>query len=203
MSADILTAAAAKDASFNLVEDKSKGLHALHETIVAYRANRRRGTACTKSRAEVAGSGKKLWRQKGTGRARMGSARSPIWRGGGVVWGPKPRDYSKKTNIKVKALAFRKALSVRIEDGDVLVTSSLVIQDAKTKTFVKTLRALTDAKKVLILGDHLDERTVRSARNVPKVEIIPANIVNAEHLLNYEKIIIVGSALEILAKRTA
>lgn len=203
MSANTLTIDAAKEASFNLVEEKKKGLHALHETVVAYRANRRQGTACTKSRAEVAGSGKKLWRQKGTGRARMGSARSPIWRGGGVVWGPKPRDYSKKINRQVKNLAFRKALTARIEDGDILVTASLSIPDGKTKTFVKTLDALTDADKVLIVHDRLDEVTLRSMRNVPYVDVKPAVIVNAEHLLNFEKIIIVGSALEILAKRTA
>lgn len=203
MSANILTPDAAKQASINLVDEKRKGLQALHETIVAYRSNRRQGNASTKSRAEVAGSGKKLWRQKGTGRARMGSARSPIWRGGGVVWGPKPRDYSKKLLPKVKSLAFRKALSCRIEDGDVLVTSSLAIADGKTKTFIKTVGALTDAIKVLILGDKFDDLTYRSARNVEKVLLFPASDVTAEQLLNCQKIIIVGSALETLARRTA
>src|SRR6478609_7294572 len=177
MSANTLTAEAAKQASINLVDDARKGLQALHETVVAYRSNRRQGNASTKSRAEVAGSGKKLWRQKGTGRARMGSARSPIWRGGGVVWGPKPRDYSKKVLPKVRALAFRKALSCRIEDGDVLVTSSLAIADGKTKTFIKTVGALTDAAKVLILGDKFDDLTYRSARNVEKVLLFPASAV--------------------------
>src|SRR6187200_2646105 len=138
MSASTLTLESAKQASINLVDDKRKGMQALHDTVVAYRANRRQGNASTKSRAEVAGSGKKLWRQKGTGRARMGSVRSPIWRGGGVVWGPKPRDYSKKILPKVKSLAFRKALTFRIEDGDVLVTSRFAIADGKTKSFVKT-----------------------------------------------------------------
>jgi large subunit ribosomal protein L4 len=203
MSASTLTPDAAKQASINLVDDQRKGLQALHETVVAYRSNRRQGNASTKTRAEVAGSGKKLWRQKGTGRARMGSARSPIWRGGGVVWGPKPRDYSKKILPKVKTLAFRKALSCRIEDGDVLVTKDLSIEDGKTKTFVKTLGGLTDATKVLILGDKFDEMTFRSARNVEKVLLFPASDVTAEQLLNCQKIIIVGSALETLARRTA
>ena len=203
MSANILTPDAAKQASINLVDEKRKGLQALHETIVAYRSNRRQGNASTKSRAEVAGSGKKLWRQKGTGRARMGSVRSPIWRGGGVVWGPKPRDYSKQLLPKVKSLAFRKALSCRIEDGDVLVTSSLAIADGKTKTFIKTVGALTDAIKVLILGDKFDDLTYRSARNVEKVLLFPASDVTAEQLLNCQKIIIVGSAIETLAQRTA
>jgi large subunit ribosomal protein L4 len=185
------------------VEEKRKGLQALHETVVAYRSNRRQGNASTKTRADVAGSGKKLWRQKGTGRARMGSARSPIWRGGGVVWGPKPRDYSKKILPKVKTLAFRKALSCRIEDGDVLVTSDLSIADGKTKTFIKTVGALTDATKILILGDKFDDLTFRSARNVEKVLLFPASDVTAEQLLNCQKIIIVGAALETLARRTA
>jgi large subunit ribosomal protein L4 len=203
MSASTLTPDAAKQASINLVDDKRKGMQALHETIVAYKANRRQGNASTKSRAEVAGSGKKLWRQKGTGRARMGSARSPIWRGGGTVWGPKPRDYSKKVLPKVKSLAFRRALTCRIEDGDVLVAGSLSIADGKTKTFVKTIGQLTDAAKVLVLGDKFDELTYRSARNVEKILLFPASDVTAEQLLNCQKIIIVGSALETLARRTA
>lgn len=203
MSADTLTLDAAKQASINLVEEKHKGMQALHETIVAYRANRRQGNASTKSRAEVAGSGKKLWNQKGTGRARMGSARSPIWRGGGVVWGPKPRDYSKKTLPKVKALAFRKALTGRIEDGDVQVTSSFSVADGKTKTFIQTLSALTDATKVLILADAFDELTFRAGRNIQKVQLMNAQDVSSESLLSFDKIIIVGSALETIARRTA
>lgn len=203
MSADKLTLEAAKQAQINLVEEDSKGLQALHETVVAYRSNRRQGNACTKSRAEVAGSGKKLWRQKGTGRARMGSVRSPIWRGGGVVWGPKPRDYSKKIPAKIKTLALRRAITSRIQDGDVLTTNSFAVSDGKTKSFVKALSGLTDAHKVLILGDSFDELTFRSARNVQKVQLQNALDVNAEHLLNFEKIIVVGSALETLARRTA
>ncbi len=203
MSADTLTLEAAKQAQINLVEEDKKGLQALHETVVAYRSNRRQGNACTKSRAEVAGSGKKLWRQKGTGRARMGSVRSPIWRGGGVVWGPKPRDYSKKIPAKIKTLALRRAITSRIQDGDVLTTNSFAVSDGKTKSFVAALSGLTNARKVLILGDSFDELTFRSARNVQKVQLQNALDVNAEHLLNYEKIIVVGSALETLARRTA
>ena len=203
MSADTLTLEAAKQAQINVVEEEGKGLQALHETVVAYRSNRRQGNACTKSRAEVAGSGKKLWRQKGTGRARMGSVRSPIWRGGGVVWGPKPRDYSKKIPSKIKTLALRRAITSRIQDGDVLTTNSFSVADGKTKSFVAALAGLTNARKVLILGDGFDELTFRSARNVQKVQLQSALDVNAEHLLNYEKIIVVGSALETLARRTA
>jgi large subunit ribosomal protein L4 len=203
MSATTLTLDAAKQASINLVEDPRKGMQALHETVVAYRANRRQGTACTKTRNEVAGSGKKLWNQKGTGRARMGSVRSPIWRGGGVVWGPRPRDYSKKIPRKVKSLALRRALTSRIEDGAVLTTPSFSIQDGKTKSFIQTLSGLTDARKVLVLASNFDESTFLSGRNVASVQLLNASDVNAEHLLNFEKIVVVGDALEILAKRTA
>ncbi len=203
MSANTLTLDAAKQASINLVEDPRKGMQALHETVVAYRANRRQGTACTKTRNEVAGSGKKLWNQKGTGRARMGSVRSPIWRGGGTVWGPRPRDYSKKIPKKVKTLAFRRALTSRIHDGDVLTTPSFAIADGKTKSFLKQLASLTEASKVLVLAGSFDDTTFRSGRNVQSVQLLNAADVNAEHLLNFQKIVVVGDALEILAKRTA
>ena len=130
MSAQVLTADAAKAAQINLTEGH-QGSQALHETVVAYRANRRQGTACTKNRSEVSGSGKKLWNQKGTGNARMGSKRSPIWSGGGVVFGPRPRDYSKKTPKNVKKLALRAALTARINDGAVLTTGAFAIADGK------------------------------------------------------------------------
>ena len=202
MSANVLTIEAAKEAKLNLVEEPGKGRQALHNTLVAYRANRRSGTACTKIRGEVQGSGKKLWKQKGTGNARMGSRRSPIWVGGAVVFGPRPRDYSKTIPKKVKRLALRKALTERIKDGDVLSASELSISDGKTKTFVQTLRGLTDSAKVLVLGK-FDEPTFRSARNVQNVLLYAPQDVNAEHLLNYDKIIVTGDALQTLAERTA
>src|SRR4051812_3970940 len=128
MAAKILTVDAAREARINLTEGK-KGHHAIHTTVVAYQANRRSGTACTKNRSEVSGSGKKPWRQKGTGRARIGSVRAPHWRGGGVVFGPRPRDYTKKINKKVKQLALRAAITARIGDGDILVVPSLQVND--------------------------------------------------------------------------
>src|ERR1041384_18100 len=117
MSAKVLSKAAAKEAKIDIIED-SKGSQAVHETVVAMRAARRSGTANTKTKAEVDLSGAKPWRQKGTGRARAGYKSSPIWRGGGVVFGPKPRDYSKRTTKSLRRLAFHKALSERIKDGD-------------------------------------------------------------------------------------
>ncbi|MEZ0386265.1 MAG: 50S ribosomal protein L4 [Verrucomicrobium sp.] len=202
MASNVLTIEAAKQANVQTVEGR-KGAHALHDTIIAYRANRRQGNASTKSRNEVAGSGKKLWKQKGTGRARMGSARSPIWSGGGVVWGPKPRDYSKKIPRQVKTLAFRTALTSRINDGDVLTTGEFKVEDGKTKSFIAVVAGLTDAKKVMVIATKFDELTFRSGRNVQNVQLMSAAEVNAEHLLGYDKIIISGDALETIARRTA
>ena len=202
MAASIFTLEDAKSANINLTDGK-KGLHALYLAVVAYQANRRSGTACTKSRGEVAGSGKKPWNQKGTGRARIGSIRAPHWRGGGIVFGPRPRDYSKKTPIKVKRLAFRAALTARINDGDLLVAPSIEITDGKTKTFLKTLKSLTEARKVLFIAEKFDEQTLRSASNVQGVMLARAGEVNGEHLLNYEKIIVAKDAFQTLANRTA
>src|SRR5881409_1908553 len=126
---------------FPLIED-GKGTQAVHDTVVAYQANQRSGTACTKTMGEVAGSGKKPWRQKGTGRARAGSFASPLWRGGGVVFGPKPRDFGKKVSRKTKQLALRKALTERLRAGDVIVLNDLKLDSAKTKDFVSVLSAL-------------------------------------------------------------
>ncbi len=202
MVAKKLTLEDAKAANLNLTEG-DKGQHALYLAIVAYQANRRSGTACTKSRAEVSGSGKKPWNQKGTGRARIGSIRAPHWRGGGVVFGPKPRDYSKKTPIKVKRLAFRAAITARINDGDIMVIPALEIADGKTKTFIKTLVTLTDSKKTLFIADQYDDLTTRSSGNIQGVKLLLAKDVNGENLLNYEKIIIIGNALQTLSHRTA
>jgi large subunit ribosomal protein L4 len=202
MSAQVLTADAAKAAQINLTEGH-QGSQALHETVVAYRANRRQGTACTKNRSEVSGSGKKLWNQKGTGNARMGSKRSPIWSGGGVVFGPRPRDYSKKTLKNVKQLALRAALTARINDGAVLTVGDFAIADGKTKSFISAVSKLSTAKNVLLLGNKFDEITFRAARNVQNVQLMAASDVNAENLLRYQAIVVAGDALQTLALRTA
>src|SRR5215467_13790516 len=126
---------------FPLLEG-GKGTQAVHDTVVAYQAAQRMGTACTKTMGEVAGSGKKPWRQKGTGRARAGSFASPLWRGGGVVFGPKPRDFSKKVSRKTRQLALRKAISERLRAGDVVLVDNLKLESPKTKEFVGLLSAL-------------------------------------------------------------
>jgi len=144
MSAKVLTKAGAREAKIELIED-GRGTQAVHETVVAMRAARRSGSANTKTKAEVNLSGAKPWRQKGTGRARAGYKSSPIWRGGGVVFGPKPRDYSKKISKSVRRLAFQKALSERINAGDVLTIDKFVVPELKTKSFLALLKKQTEA----------------------------------------------------------
>src|SRR2546428_3372116 len=126
------------EVKFRLIQD-GKGSQAVHDVVVAYRAAQRMGTACTKNVGEVAGTNKKPWRQKGTGRARAGSFQSPLWRGGGVVFGPKPRDFGKKVGRKTKQLALRKALTERLNAGDVVVVEELKLDSPKTKGFLEVL----------------------------------------------------------------
>jgi large subunit ribosomal protein L4 len=202
MSAKVLTKAAAKEANIDIIED-GRGTQAVHDTVVAMRAARRSGTANTKTKAEVDMSGAKPWRQKGTGRARAGYVSSPIWRGGGVVFGPKPRDYSKKVSKAVRRLAFRKALSERIKSGDVLTIDNFAVPEIKTKALVDLVRKQTDAGKVLIVSDSFDEQTYKSARNLRPVKLATAADVNTEQLLAFEKILVTRTALEQLAKRTS
>src|SRR6266581_494460 len=128
------------EVKFALIEN-GKGTQAVHDTVVAYQAAQRMGTACTKTVGEVAGTNKKPWRQKGTGRARAGSFQSPLWRGGGVVFGPRPRDFGKKVSRKTKQLALRKAMSERLTAGDVLIVGELKLDSPKTKDFLGVLSA--------------------------------------------------------------
>src|ERR1041385_3174601 len=139
------------EVKFELVED-GRGTQAVHDTVTAYRAAQRMGTACTTNVGEVSGTNKKPWRQKGTGRARAGSFQSPLWVGGGVVFGPKPRDFSKKVNIRTRQLALRKALSERLKAGDVVVIDDLKLDSPKTKDFVGMLTALELKGSALIVA---------------------------------------------------
>jgi large subunit ribosomal protein L4 len=201
MSAKVLTKAAAKEAKIDMIEG-GRGTQAVHDVVVAMRAARRSGTANTKTKAEVDLSGAKPWRQKGTGRARAGYASSPIWRGGGVVFGPKPRDYSKKVSKTLRRLAFRKALSERIAAGDVLTVDKFAVSEIKTKSFIDLVKKATDARKVLLISDSFDEKTQKSARNVKPVTLATASDVNTEQLLSFEKILVTSAALAKLAERT-
>src|ERR1041384_8255480 len=147
MAAKVLTTEAAKEANIHLIEN-GRGTQAMHDAVVAMRAARRSGSANSKSKADVSYSGAKPWRQKGTGRARAGYKSSVIWRGGGVVFGPKPRDYSKKVSKSVRRLAFQKALSERINAGDVLTIGELALKEIKTKAFVQLVKKQTDARRL-------------------------------------------------------
>ena len=200
MSAKVLTVEAAKQANFELIEN-GRGTQAVHDVVVAMRAARRSGSASTKPKATVSLSGKKPWRQKGTGRARAGYASSPVWVGGGVAFGPHPRDYTKKVTKSVKRLALRKALSARIIAGDVLVAESFSVSEPKTQQFVKLVRETASEDKVLVVSSVFDENTYKAARNVQPTQLVTASDVNTEQLLAYKKIIVTIDALPQLAER--
>ena len=156
---------------------------AMHQVVVAQLANRRRGTHSTKDRGEVRGGGKKPWRQKKTGRARHGSNRSPLWTGGGVTFGPKPRDYSQKVNKKVRALAIRSALSLKVRDELMTVVESFDLAQPSTKEMLSFFAAV-GARKPLIVLPETDEIVVKSARNVPGAKVINMGNINVYDLLN-------------------
>src|SRR3989442_12536894 len=158
------------EVKFRLIEN-GKGTQAVHDSVVAYLANQRMGTACTKTMGEVAGTGKKPWRQKGTGRARAGSFASPLWRGGGVVFGPKPRDFSKKVSRKTRQLALRKALSERLRAGDVLLVEDLKLVSPKTKEFLGVLSALELTGTTLIVRQGADKNLTLASRNVANISL--------------------------------
>jgi large subunit ribosomal protein L4 len=202
MSAKTLTAADATAANINLVEGH-KGTQAVHDLITAYRANRRSGSANTKTRSEVAGTGKKMYKQKGTGNARHGDRGAPIFVGGGVVFGPKPRDYSKKVTKSVRKLALRRVLTSKIEAGEIFTVASFEVAEPKTKDFVAAVSAITDAKKVLVIADAFTEQTYLSGRNVKNVQLITAAEANIEQILHANVVVITEGALETIAKRTA
>jgi len=183
--------------------EPGKGSQAVHDLVTAYRANRRSGTANTKTRGEVRGNNKKIYRQKGTGNARHGDKRAPIFVGGGVVFGPRPRDYSKQVSKSVRKLALRRVLGDRIRAGAIQAVDSFVIADGKTKSFVAAVADLTQASKVLIVGKTFDANTYLSARNVQSVQLVTVDDVNVEQLLHANVVIVVADAFETLAKRTA
>ena len=200
MSATILTAEAAKAANIEVITN-GKYTQAVHDTVVALRANRRSGTASVKTKATVSGSGAKPWNQKGTGRARAGYKSSPVWSGGGVVFGPHPRSYAKKVSKQTRRIALRKALSARILNGDVLIVPTFAVAKPKTKDFVKLMADLSPEAKTLIIGVDFDENTRLAARNVQPAVLASALDVNAEHLLGFKKIILTNDALAQLAER--
>ena len=190
------------EVKFPMVEG-GKGTQAVHDTVVAYRAAQRMGTASTKTMGEVAGTGKKPWRQKGTGRARAGSFQSPLWRGGGVVFGPKPRDFAKKVSRQTKQLALRKALSERLAAGDVVVVDDLKLDSAKTKSFVQVLSALELKGSALIVSQVSDKNLMMASRNVPHVALTTSDLLNTYDVLRPDKLVFTRGAFEKLEARLA
>lgn len=192
----------AEKAKITLITDEKKGLQAVHDAVIALQANRRSGTACAKTIAEVNRSGRKPWRQKGTGRARAGDFSSPIWVGGGVAHGPRPRDYRQDVPKAVRKLAFRKALSARILEGDVFLVETFAVAVPKTKEFAAMVAKINEgAKKTLIIGGIFDDNTFKAARNVQHTLLANAADVNTEQLLSFDKIILTREAVEKLSER--
>jgi large subunit ribosomal protein L4 len=178
-----------------------KGLQAVKEVIVATNANNRLGTHSTKTRAEVSGGGRKPWRQKGTGRARAGSNRSPLWSGGGVAFGPKPRDYNKKINGKVKALAFSRALFDRASAGEIAVIENFEVTPAKTKIVGQVVGRIAPKGKILLVDAPFTAPTRLAARNLERVSLQEAAKLNTLDLSQYAKIIVSTKALEAIIAR--
>jgi large subunit ribosomal protein L4 len=180
-----------------------KGEQAVHEAIVAYGAHQRAGTASTKSKANVSGTGAKPWKQKGLGRARAGYKQSPVWRGGAVAHGPHPRKYTKKLSKKVTKLAFQRAFSAKVEQGEVTVIENLALSAPKTKEFVSVLKGLGLDRGALFIVDTNDENVLLASRNIPKVEIVTAALANTYQVLRYKNVIVTKAGMEALENRLA
>jgi large subunit ribosomal protein L4 len=171
--------------------------HIVHRALIRQTNNARQGTACAKTRAEVRGGGRKPWKQKGTGRARAGSIRSPLWRGGGVIFGPKPKDYNMKMNRKERRLALRTALMSRIEDIIVVADFATNVAQPKTKEFVQAMTrwGVEADSKVLIIVSEVEDNTLFSVRNIAKVKMISASGLNVFDLLNADQIVATAEAI--------
>jgi len=182
------------EVKFEMIEN-GRGTQAVHDAVTAYRAAQRSGTACTKTAGEVQGSNKKPWKQKGTGRARAGSVRSPLWAGGGVVFGPKPRDFSKTISKKTKQLALRKALSERIKLGDVVIVDDLKLSSPKTKDFSNIIDKLELQGTTLVVAA-ADKNLTLASRNISYVTMTTGDLLNTYDILRPDKLLFTKSAFE-------
>lgn len=179
----------------------TKGQQAVHDVVVAHQAGIRAGTASTLGKGAVAGSNKKPWKQKGTGRARAGFRQSPVWRGGGVAHGPHPRSYEKTVPVKVSRLAFRRAFSDLVREDRVRILDKLAVTEAKTKAAAELLKALGVSRGALIVVDKLDKNLACSVRNLPKVEVTTAQDVSTCQLLRYSVTLVTRGAMDTLKRR--
>ena len=189
------------EVKFPQIED-GRGTQAVHDVVVAYRAAQRMGTACTKNVGEVSGSNKKPWKQKGTGRARAGSHQSPLWVGGGVVFGPRPRDFSKKVSKKTRSLSLRKALSERLKAGDVVLVDDLKLASPKTKDFVGVMSTLDLTGTTLIVAA-ADKNLTLASRNIENVRLATSDSLNTYDILRPDKLLFTRSAFEKVEARLA
>ena len=180
------------DALFNTEYNEA----VIHQAVVARLANERQGTKSTLTRSEVRGGGAKPWRQKGTGRARQGSIRSPQWIKGGVVFAPKSRDFSKKMNVKAKAVALLSALSQKIRDDEVIFVDKIQVAEAKTKEMAKFLKAFNLEKSVLLVMDDSDEMVLRASANIESISTIPADQINTYDVVKNAKIVMSKQAVQ-------
>lgn len=183
------------------VFEGNKGLQAVKEVVVAQAANTRQGTRSTKTRGEVSGGGKKPWRQKGTGRARAGSSRSPIWVGGGVVFGPRPQDFSKKTNRKIRKLAFKRAFFDRVQAGEVSVIADFEVSPAKTKVMNDVIGRIAPAGTVLLIDDCFSDDAVRAGRNIARIDFAEVAHINTTELCLFDQVIVSERGLQSLLTR--
>ncbi|MBN2450200.1 MAG: 50S ribosomal protein L4 [Lentisphaeria bacterium] len=183
--------------------ERDRGEQAVHDSVVAYLAGRRAGTASTKTRSYIRGSSSKPWRQKGTGRARAGSRKSPLWRGGAVVFGPLPRSYAKNVNRKVERLALRRAFTQRLDAGEVIVVDEVAVEAPKTRQMVDFLEGIGAGQDALVLVDRVSPEVAMAARNLPAVCVMHAASVNTYLLLQFGKIVLNRAGLEELGKRLA
>jgi len=172
-----------------------KNEHAVHMAVVQYLANKRQGTKCTKTRAEVRGGGRKPWRQKGTGRARQGSTRSPQWTGGGVVFAPKPRDFSFKLNKKLKRLALKSVLTDKVQSDKLIVLDSLELPEIKTKTMAGVCTSLSLDTALFVMDGNANANVIMSARNIPSIKTAGVNTINVYDILHHDSLVITKDAI--------
>jgi large subunit ribosomal protein L4 len=178
-----------------------KGVVALRQCVVAFLANLRQRNACTKDRGEVSGTGKKPYRQKGTGMARHGSKRSPIWAGGGVVFGPKPRDFSQKLNKKIKNVALGRAISDKVETGEFSLISEFDVSEPKTKEAARLINSVAGSESILLISDIFSKKFVLASRNMRNVYMVNVNSVNAYDIMRFKNVVISENAIDVLLRR--
>ena len=175
--------------------------HAIYLSVKAFLANQRQGTHKAKERSEVSGGGKKPWRQKGRGTARAGTTRSPLWKGGGTIFGPRPRDYRQKLPQKVKQLARKSALSYKVKDEQIMVIEDFTFENPKTKEFISMMDALKlNGKKVLLLTGKTDTNIYKSGRNITKVSVMEASKASTYDILNNQLLVLQHSAVDVIKK---